>query len=66
MNVQTTSSNNAFRFFGAALDALDTEESVNMKRSYIESISSGLPAEGDLKDPYALFREVMGAAIDIA
>ena len=42
----------AFKLFGAALDALDDPERVDLKRAYIEADASGrLPAEIP-KDPY--------------
>ena len=54
---------NSIKFFGASLDALDTQEAVSIKRSYIEALSSGRCCRPDLRDPYALFRNLVGDRI---
>jgi arginase family enzyme len=56
--------NNSIKFFGASLDALDTHESVSIKRTYIESLSFRESCQPDLRDPYSLFRKVMGNQIE--
>ena len=53
---------NSIKYFGASLDALDTEEALNIKRSYVESLSSGRGSIG-LRDPYALFQSIMGSRV---
>lgn len=54
---------NSISFFGAALDALDIEEAVSIKRLYVEGLSSGKTQQADLRDPYALFRIITGSRI---
>jgi arginase family enzyme len=53
---------NSIKYFGASLDALDTEEALLIKRSYVESLSSGKGSIG-LRDPYALFQSIMGSRV---
>ena len=53
---------NSIRYFGASLDALDTEEALGIKKSYVESLSSGKGSIG-LRDPYALFQSVTGSRV---
>jgi hypothetical protein len=50
---------NSIKYFGACLDALDTEESLFIKKSYIESLSSQNASIG-LRDPYGFFQSIMG------
>jgi arginase family enzyme len=54
---------NCIKFFGASLDALDTPEAVNIRKSYVEALSSGKHPQSDLRDPYELFRKIMGNQI---
>jgi len=53
---------NSIKYFGASLDALDSEEALVIKKSYVESLSSGNGSIG-LRDPYALFQGVMGRRV---
>lgn len=48
----------SIKFFGASLDALDHQEAVDLKRSYIQALTLGKCSQPDLKDPYALFRNI--------
>ncbi len=48
----------SIKFFGASLDALDHQEAVDLKRSYIQALTLGKCPQPDLKDPYALFRNI--------
>jgi arginase family enzyme len=52
-------SQNPIRFFGASLDALDHPEAVEIKRSYVHALAIGKCPQPDLRDPYALFRQVI-------
>lgn len=49
---------NSIKFFGASLDALDHQEAVDLKRSYIQALTLGKCPQPDLRDPYALFRNI--------
>jgi arginase family enzyme len=49
---------NSIKFFGASLDALDHQEAVDLKRSYIQALALGKCPQPDLRDPYALFRNI--------
>jgi arginase family enzyme len=40
------------KFFGAALDPLDAENRVHLKRAYISALQSGRNLDPDYKDPY--------------
>ncbi len=51
------------KFFGAALDALDTPESIDTKRAYLKTVASRGGAEVGFKDPYAFFREIAGEEV---
>jgi arginase family enzyme len=53
-------SENSIKFFGAALDALDHPEAVEVKRSYVHALALGKCPQPDLRDPYALFRRAVG------
>lgn len=53
---------NSIKYFGASLDALDTGEALRIKKSYVESLSSGQGSIG-LRDPYALFQSIMGSRV---
>jgi arginase family enzyme len=53
---------NAIRYFGASLDALDTQEALLIKKSYVESLSSHNGSIG-LRDPYAYFQSIMGRRV---
>lgn len=50
----------SIKFFGASLDALDIQGSVNIKKSYIQALKLGKCPQPDLRDPYALFRNIVG------
>ncbi len=50
----------SIKFFGASLDALDHREAVDVKRSYLHALALGKCPKPDLRDPYALFRHVVG------
>lgn len=50
--------NNSIKFFGASLDVLDHHEAVDLKRSYIRALTLGKCPQPDLRDPYALFRNI--------
>jgi arginase family enzyme len=52
-----------YKFFGASLDVLDTLESINTKRAYIESRLGEKCPLYDLRDPYELFRTIMSDRI---
>lgn len=54
---------NPIKFFGAALDALDTPASVDPKRANIEANIQGIDHVDSPKDPYELFRKIMGNRI---
>jgi len=51
---------NSIKFFGASLDALDLQETVEVKRSYVHALAFGKCSQPDLRDPYALFRNIVG------
>jgi arginase family enzyme len=53
---------NSIKYFGASLDALDTGEALHIKKSYVESLSSGKGSIG-IRDPYALFQSIMGSRV---
>ncbi len=50
----------SIKFFGASLDALDHQEAVEGKRSYVQALALGKCPQPDLRDPYALFRHAVG------
>jgi len=50
----------SIKFFGASLDALDHQEAVDVKRSYVQALTLGKCPEPDFRDPYALFRNITG------
>ena len=51
------------KFFGAALDALDTPESIDTKRAYLQSIASAGGSPIGYRDPYAFLRHLTGEDI---
>jgi arginase family enzyme len=54
----------SMKFFGAALDALDTPESIDTKRAYLRAVSSAGGSQIGYRDPYALFRHIAGEDIE--
>jgi len=55
--------NSSMRFFGAALDALDTSESIDIKRAYLHAVASAGGSQIGFRDPYAFFRHIVGEDI---
>ena len=53
------------KFFGAALDALDISESIDIKRAYLQAVASAGGSQIGFKDPYAFFRHIVGEDIKI-
>jgi arginase family enzyme len=53
-------------FFGASLDGSDHEESVALRRAYVETVAPGRSDETDPRDPYALFRKWAGERFSAA
>ena len=54
---------NSIKFFGASLDALDHQEAVSIKRSYLGALLAGKSLPLEFRDPYDLFRKLMGNSI---
>jgi arginase family enzyme len=46
------------KFFGAALDASDTPESIDTKRAYLHAVASAGVSQIGFKDPYAFVRHI--------
>jgi arginase family enzyme len=61
--IREFSAKNSIKFFGASLDALDIQEAVYIKKAYLEAVSSGKCRLPNLRDPYELFRKIMGDRI---
>lgn len=62
--LDTRTTDDFIKFFGASLDALDIPEAVGIKRAYIEALSSGKFCQNNLRDPYALFQKILGDRVE--